>query len=87
MENNFTELTIHLINGEDIHVTSLLTKDSITKLLDDYMNDNVHYLRVNYDQGAIAYLDKVNILYIEEHHEMMSFNEMKEAVESYNENE
>ena len=83
MKNEYIEITIHLINGEDIQYTISGKTDDAKKVIADYIDEDAHKLCINYEYGCVAYIDKRNILYIETKSEIFNFDGLMKAVRDY----
>lgn len=84
MDKNYLEIIVHLINGENISYTTENHSGERNKLVSQYLDNNVQIIRLPYEYGATAYIDKTNILYIDIHDEIYSHEEITQAVEEYN---
>ncbi len=88
MSQNFLEIVVHLINGEDIKYITESPSNERNRLVDNYLDANVAYLRFKYEEGSIAYIDKRNILYMDVHEGIYSHADINRIIEDYtNENE
>lgn len=63
MKDNYIEITLHLINGEGIKYAVSMNFNDARRLLDKYMDKDVHYLNVGYDMVLSVYWQKQHSLH------------------------
>lgn len=88
MKRTFTEITIHLINGEDIHCSSERINNQESKIINQFLDKDINLMSINYDVHSTAYIAKENILYIDVRHDIFDRDALVKCLEDYaNENE